>query len=50
MSLFYDRDDYELTTSTEMESLLAELPFDLIKENIGCGVQSCQSVRQRTGF
>ena len=34
MSLFYDRDEYNLTTSTEMESLLAELPFDLLKESI----------------
>jgi len=34
MSLFYDKDEYELATSTEMESLLAELPFDLIKESI----------------
>lgn len=34
MSLFYDKDEYEITTSTEMETLLAELPFDLIKESI----------------
>ena len=34
MSLFFNKDEYELTTSTEMESLLAELPFDLIKESI----------------
>lgn len=34
MSLFYDRNEYDLTTSTEIESLMAELPFDLIKESI----------------
>lgn len=34
MSLFYDRSEYEPTTSYEIENLLAELPFDLIKESI----------------
>lgn len=34
MSLFYDRSEYEPSTSYEVESLLAELPFDLIKESI----------------
>lgn len=34
MSLFYDRQEYDLATSTEVESLMAELPFDLIKESI----------------
>jgi len=34
MSLFYDRNEYELATSTEIETLMAELPFDLIKESI----------------
>ena len=34
MSLLYDSDNYELITSSEIEKLLAELPFDLMKENI----------------
>lgn len=34
MSLFYDTEKYELGVSTETDSLLAELPFDLIKESI----------------
>lgn len=34
MSLFFDNDKYELATSMETESLLAELPFDLLKESI----------------
>ena len=34
MSLFYDKNEYELTSSSEIETLLAELPFDLIKESI----------------
>lgn len=34
MSLFYDRSEYEPSTSYEVEALLAELPFDLIKESI----------------
>ena len=33
MSLFYN-DDYELATSYEIDNLLAELPFDLIRESI----------------
>lgn len=34
MSLFYDRGGYELAASTDTDELLAELPFDLIKESI----------------
>lgn len=34
MSLFYDREEYEPTTSAEIDIILAELPFDLIKESI----------------
>ena len=34
MSLFYDHEQYELSTPSEMNSLLAELPFDLIQESI----------------
>ena len=34
MSLFYDNDNYELSTNIELNSLLAELPFELIKQNI----------------
>ena len=34
MSLYFDSDKYELSTSMETESLLADLPFDLIKESI----------------
>lgn len=33
MSMFYN-DDYELTTSYELDNLLADLPFDLIRESI----------------
>ena len=32
--MFYDNDNYELSTSTEAENLLAELPFDLLKASI----------------
>lgn len=34
MSLLYDSDNYELVTSEEIDNLVAELPFDLLKENI----------------
>jgi len=34
MSLFYDKNEYELAGSSDTESLLAEVPFDLIKESI----------------
>ena len=34
MSLFYDNENYELSTSVETNSLLAELPFELMKELI----------------
>lgn len=34
MSLFYDSDEYEISTEVEINTLLAELPFDLIKESI----------------
>lgn len=34
MSLFYDEENYELTTSVEVDGLLADLPFELIKESI----------------
>lgn len=34
MSLYFDSDRYELATSMESDALLAELPFDLIKESI----------------
>lgn len=34
MSMFYDRDDYELSSNVEFNDLLVELPFDLIKESI----------------
>ena len=34
MSLFYDSDEYEVSSSAEIDSLLAELPFELIKESI----------------
>lgn len=32
--MFYDNDNYEVTTSTEVENFLAELPFDLLKASI----------------
>lgn len=34
MSLYFDSDNYELATSIETETLLADLPFNLIKESI----------------
>ena len=34
MSLLYDSDNYEWVTSQEIDNLAAELPFDLLKENI----------------
>jgi hypothetical protein len=34
MSLFYDSENFELSTDIETNSLLAELPFQLIKETI----------------
>jgi len=34
MSLFYDSENYELSSDFETNSLLAELPFQLIKESI----------------
>lgn len=32
--MFYDNDNYEVTTSTEVENFLAELPFELLKASI----------------
>lgn len=34
MSLYYDQDNYDLSSSVETGGLLAELPFELIKESI----------------
>lgn len=34
MSLYFDSDKYELATSIETETLLAELPFELLKASI----------------
>lgn len=34
MSLYFDNDEYELSTSVEMDNLLAELPFNLMRETI----------------
>lgn len=34
MSLYYDQDNYDLSSSVETGGLLAELPFNLIKESI----------------
>lgn len=34
MGHFYNREEYEPTTSFELENLIAELPFDLLRESI----------------
>jgi len=34
MSLFYDSDNFDISSTEEINSLLAELPFELIKESI----------------
>lgn len=34
MSLYYDQDEYDLSSTVETGGLLAELPFELIKESI----------------
>lgn len=45
MSLYYDQDNYDLSSNNETEDLLAELPFDLIKESILEQIQDPMSTR-----
>lgn len=46
MSLFYDQDNYDLSSNIETEDLLAELPFDLIKESIFEQIQDPMSTNR----
>lgn len=34
MSMFYDKDEFQLSSNVELNEILTELPFDLIKESI----------------
>jgi hypothetical protein len=38
--MYYDSDQYEITTGVEIDELLSDLPLDLMKENILAQIQS----------